>query len=139
MDNLVAAPVTGVVVASTDAAVATLGAVSATDTQLRSDQAQTLVTTALLAGEDAAHRAARRVVVADRLRRAVHPGPGLIQAVPTLGASPVPLPLGPVYALQLAVSDVTIAIPTMAARVAVNIRFFERHGVPAGTALNKHL
>jgi uncharacterized membrane protein YbhN (UPF0104 family) len=57
------------------------------------------------------------------------------QATSTLGASPVPLPLGPVYALQLAVSYVNIAIPTAAARIAVNIRFFQRHGVPAGSAL----
>ncbi len=57
------------------------------------------------------------------------------QAVSTLGASPVPLPLGPVYALQLAVSYVNLAIPTAAARIAVNIRFFQRHGVPPGSAL----
>ncbi len=50
------------------------------------------------------------------------------QAVSTLGASPVPLPLGPVYALQLAVSYVNLAIPTSAARIAVNIRFFQRQG-----------
>jgi glycosyltransferase 2 family protein len=61
--------------------------------------------------------------------------PRVTQAVSTLGASPVPLPLGPVYALQLAVSYVNIAIPTAAARVAVNIRFFQRHGVPPGAAL----
>lgn len=61
--------------------------------------------------------------------------PRLTQAVSTLGASPVPLPLGPVYALQLAVSYVNIAVPTSAARVAVNIRFFQRHGVPPGAAL----
>ncbi len=57
------------------------------------------------------------------------------QAISTLGASPVPLPLGPVYALQLAISYVNLAIPTAAARVAVNIRFFQRHGVPPGSAL----
>ena len=57
------------------------------------------------------------------------------QAVSTLGASPVPLPLGPVYALQLAVSYVNIAIPTSAARIAVNIRFFQRHGVAPAPAL----
>jgi uncharacterized membrane protein YbhN (UPF0104 family) len=61
--------------------------------------------------------------------------PRLTQAVSTLGAAPVPLPLGPVYALQLAVSYVNIAIPTAAARVAVNIRFFQRHGVPPGSAI----
>lgn len=61
--------------------------------------------------------------------------PRLTQAVSTLGASPVPLPLGPVYALQLAVSYVNLAVPTAAARVAVNIRFFQRHGVPPGSAI----
>jgi uncharacterized membrane protein YbhN (UPF0104 family) len=61
--------------------------------------------------------------------------PRVTQATATLGASPVPLPLGPVYALQLAVSYVNLAIPTSAARVAVNVRFFQRHGVPAGSAI----
>lgn len=61
--------------------------------------------------------------------------PRLTQAVSTLGASPMPLPLGPVYALQLAVSYVNLAIPSAAARMAINIRFFQRHGVPPGGAL----
>jgi uncharacterized membrane protein YbhN (UPF0104 family) len=61
--------------------------------------------------------------------------PRVTQAVSTLGASPVPLPLGPVYALQLAVSYINLAIPSSAARMAVNIRFFQRHGVPPGGAL----
>ena len=61
--------------------------------------------------------------------------PRLTQAISTLGASPIPLPLGPVYALQLAVSYINIAIPTSAARIAVNIRFFQRHGVPPGSAV----
>jgi uncharacterized membrane protein YbhN (UPF0104 family) len=59
----------------------------------------------------------------------------LAQATSTLGASPTPLPLGPVYALQLATSYIALAIPSYAARVAVNIRFFQRHGLPAGSAL----
>lgn len=61
--------------------------------------------------------------------------PRLAQACSTLGAAPVPLPLGPVYALQLATSYVAIALPGTAARVAVNIRFFQRHGVPPGAAI----
>ncbi len=61
--------------------------------------------------------------------------PRVAQAVSTLGAAPVPLPLGPVYALQLAISYVNLAIPTAAARIAVNVRFFQRQGVPPGTAL----
>jgi uncharacterized membrane protein YbhN (UPF0104 family)/tRNA A-37 threonylcarbamoyl transferase component Bud32 len=61
--------------------------------------------------------------------------PRITQAISTLGAAPVSLALGPVYALQLAVSYVNIAIPTAAARVAVNVRFFQRHGVPPGAAI----
>jgi uncharacterized membrane protein YbhN (UPF0104 family) len=57
------------------------------------------------------------------------------QAVSTLGASPVPLPLGPVYALQLAVSYVNLAVPSAAGRIALNVRFFQRHGVGPGQAV----
>ncbi len=61
--------------------------------------------------------------------------PRVAQAVSTLGAAPVALPLGPVYALQLAISYVNLAIPTAAARIAVNVRFFQRQGVPPATAV----
>lgn len=61
--------------------------------------------------------------------------PRLAQAVSTLGAAPVPLPLGPVYALQLAISYVNLAVPTAASRVALNVRFFQRQGVPPATAM----
>jgi uncharacterized protein (TIRG00374 family) len=61
--------------------------------------------------------------------------PRVFQAVSTLGAAPIPLPLGPVYALQLAISYINLAIPSSAARIAVNIRFFQRHGVPPGSAV----
>lgn len=61
--------------------------------------------------------------------------PRIAQALSTLGASPVPLPLGPTYALQLSVSYVNLAVPSSAARMAINIRFFQRHGVPPGGAL----
>jgi uncharacterized membrane protein YbhN (UPF0104 family)/tRNA A-37 threonylcarbamoyl transferase component Bud32 len=61
--------------------------------------------------------------------------PRVAQAVSTLGACPVPLPLGPVYALQLAISYINLAIPSSAARIALNIRFFQRHGVPPGSAV----
>ena len=59
----------------------------------------------------------------------------LSQSVSTLGASPKPLPFGPVYGLQLSVAYVTIAVPSYAARVAMSVRFFQRQGVPAGAAL----
>jgi uncharacterized protein (TIRG00374 family) len=45
------------------------------------------------------------------------------------------VPLGPLYGLQLASSYVGLAVPTSAARIAVNVRFFQRHGLPPGTAL----
>ena len=61
--------------------------------------------------------------------------PRLAQAVATLGACPLPLPLGPVYGLQLAISYVNLAIPSSAARIALNVRFFQRQGVPSGSAL----
>jgi glycosyltransferase 2 family protein len=61
--------------------------------------------------------------------------PRVAQAVSTLGAAPIPLPLGPVYALQLAISYVNLAIPTAAARIAVNIRFFQRQGVAPAAAV----
>ena len=61
--------------------------------------------------------------------------PRLTSAVSVMGASPTPLPLGPVYALQLATSYIALAVPATAARVAINIRFFQRHGLRAGTAL----
>jgi uncharacterized membrane protein YbhN (UPF0104 family) len=61
--------------------------------------------------------------------------PRVTNAISVMGASPTPLPLGPVYALQLAASYIALAIPASAARVAVNIRFFQRHGLPTGTAL----
>jgi uncharacterized membrane protein YbhN (UPF0104 family) len=57
------------------------------------------------------------------------------QAVSTLGSSPAPLAFGPVYAMQLAMSYLTVAIPSYAARVAVSVRFFQRQGIPAGAAL----
>ena len=61
--------------------------------------------------------------------------PRVAQAVSTLGAAPIPMPLGPVYALQLAISYINLAIPTAAARIAVNVRFFQRQGVSPGAAV----
>lgn len=61
--------------------------------------------------------------------------PRVTSAVSVLGASPVPIPLGPVYALQLATSYIALAIPSTAARVAINIRFFQRHGLRSGAAV----
>jgi uncharacterized protein (TIRG00374 family) len=61
--------------------------------------------------------------------------PRFTAAISVVSACPMPLPLGPTYALQLATSYITLAIPTTAARVAVNVRFLQRHGLTATTAL----
>ena len=47
----------------------------------------------------------------------------------------MPLPLGPLYVLQLGMSYVNLAIPGTAARIAISVRFFQRHGIQPGTAL----
>ena len=56
--------------------------------------------------------------------------PRIAQAIATLGAAPIPLPLGPVYALQLAISYVNLAIPTAAARIAVERPLLPTAGRP---------
>ena len=61
--------------------------------------------------------------------------PRPFQAIGSMGASPIPLPLAPMYVLQLALSYIGLAIPGSAARFAVNVRFFQRKGMPAGTAV----
>lgn len=61
--------------------------------------------------------------------------PRLTAAVSLLGASPRPIPLGQAYALQLSSAYLGLAVPTMAGRMALSIRFFQRHGMSAGTAL----
>ena len=61
--------------------------------------------------------------------------PRLFQAVSAMGASPIPVPLGRLYILQLAQQFIGLTIPGAAARIAMNIRFFQRHGLPSGAAL----
>jgi glycosyltransferase 2 family protein len=58
----------------------------------------------------------------------------LAQAVSARGASPIVIPYGPLAALQFAISFVALAIPTAAARIAVNVRFFQRQGAAAAIA-----
>ena len=60
--------------------------------------------------------------------------PRIPAAVSTMGAIERPLPLGPLTTLQFAICYVNLAVPSTAARVAVNIRFFQRFGVDATTA-----
>ena len=61
--------------------------------------------------------------------------PRLAQTIAAQGASPVALPVGPLYALQLAIGYVNVVVPGGAGRIAVNVRFFQRFGLPAGSAL----
>ena len=61
--------------------------------------------------------------------------PRLTQSVSTLGSVPAPLPFGPVYAMQLATGYMNVALPSNLARMAVNIRFFQRQGLSAPVAV----
>ena len=57
------------------------------------------------------------------------------QSFSTLGATTLPLRLGPVIALEYAIQFIALAVPSSAARIAVNVRFFQRQGAPAAQAL----
>ena len=59
----------------------------------------------------------------------------LLQAAATRAAVPARLPYGPVYAMQLAVGFMNVALPSAVARMAVNIRFFQRQGVSPPVAV----
>ena len=62
--------------------------------------------------------------------------PFLSQAVATRGACPRPLAFGPVAMLQCSIAFLALAVPSTAGRLALDIRFFQRQGVPATTALS---
>jgi uncharacterized membrane protein YbhN (UPF0104 family) len=55
--------------------------------------------------------------------------PRVAQAVGTIGATSQPLPLGPTVGLQLAVTFVNLAVPSTAARVALEMRYYQKQGV----------
>ncbi len=61
--------------------------------------------------------------------------PRVPAAVSTMGSIARPLPLGPLTALQFAICYVNLAIPSTAARVAINVRFFQRFGVKPTEAM----
>lgn len=61
--------------------------------------------------------------------------PRVPQSLATLGSVPAALPLGPVYAMQLATDYLNLALPSHAGRMAVSIRFFQRQGMSATTAV----
>ena len=52
--------------------------------------------------------------------------------ISTMGASPVPLPLGPVLQLQFAIAYINMAVPSSVARLAMMMRFFQRVGASPG-------
>lgn len=57
------------------------------------------------------------------------------QALSSMGASPQPIDFRPLYLLQLALGYIGIVLPGGTARFAMNVRFFQRQGQPAGSAL----
>jgi glycosyltransferase 2 family protein len=62
--------------------------------------------------------------------------PRIPSAVSTMGSIRQPIPLGPLTTLQFAICYVNLAIPSTAARVAINIRFFQRIGVTPTAAVS---
>ena len=61
--------------------------------------------------------------------------PRVAQAISTLGSVPAQLAFGPVYVLQLATGYMNVALPSNLARLAVNIRFFQRQGLSPTVAV----
>lgn len=72
---------------------------------------------------------------------AVFVGLGLAQvarasgAFSNQGASPAPLPYGPLLQLQFAIAYINMAVPSTAGRLALVVRFYQRVGSTAVTAL----
>jgi uncharacterized membrane protein YbhN (UPF0104 family) len=58
------------------------------------------------------------------------------QAFSTLGATLRPIRFMPVFMLQYAVQFISLAVPSSAARIALEVRFFERNGVPGAGAIS---
>jgi uncharacterized membrane protein YbhN (UPF0104 family) len=61
--------------------------------------------------------------------------PRLSQAASMLGSIPGRLAYRPVYVMQLATGYMNLALPSGVARMAVNVRFFQRQGIPPTTAV----
>jgi uncharacterized protein (TIRG00374 family) len=62
--------------------------------------------------------------------------PRFSQAESTRGACPRPVAYGPLVLLQFSISFINLVLPSTAARVAVNIRFFQRQGIPPASAVS---
>ena len=59
----------------------------------------------------------------------------LTQAVSVRGAVPSPLPLQPCVVLESAIKFINLTVPSSAGRIALNIRFLQKLGVPTGEAI----
>jgi uncharacterized membrane protein YbhN (UPF0104 family)/tRNA A-37 threonylcarbamoyl transferase component Bud32 len=67
---------------------------------------------------------------------ALSPVVPMVHAFATLGASFRPLRYGPVLMLEYAIQFIKLAVPSSAARLALDVRFFGRNGIDAGAALS---
>jgi uncharacterized membrane protein YbhN (UPF0104 family)/tRNA A-37 threonylcarbamoyl transferase component Bud32 len=67
---------------------------------------------------------------------ALSPVVPMAKAFATLGASFRPLRFGPVLMLEYAIQFIKLAVPSSAARLALDVRFFGRNGIDAGGALS---
>ena len=67
---------------------------------------------------------------------ALSPVVPVAQAVATIGASFRPLRFGPVLMLEYAIQFIALALPSSAARLALDIRFFGRNGIEGGAAIS---
>jgi uncharacterized membrane protein YbhN (UPF0104 family)/tRNA A-37 threonylcarbamoyl transferase component Bud32 len=67
---------------------------------------------------------------------ALSPVVPMVHAFATLGASFRPLRYGPVLMLEYAIQFIKLAVPSSAARLALDVRFFGRNGIDAGGALS---
>jgi len=60
---------------------------------------------------------------------------GLAQAFATIGACIRPMRFGPVLMLQYAIQFIQLAVPSSAARIALEVRFFQRFGLSSTAAI----
>jgi uncharacterized protein (TIRG00374 family) len=58
------------------------------------------------------------------------------QALSTLGSSTAALRYGPVVMLEYAIQFISLTLPSTAARVGLEVRFFQRFGIDAGAAVS---
>jgi uncharacterized membrane protein YbhN (UPF0104 family) len=66
---------------------------------------------------------------------AIVPAVGVAQAFGTIGSCIRPVRFGPVLALQWAIAFIALAVPSSAARIALEIRFFGRIGLSSASAV----